>query len=227
MQVLEHSVIRVLNARGTNVGTGFMVADHLAVTCAHVVQAAGSACEQPICIEFYHNRKKDTAQVLQEGWSPPANDDMAFLRLDSLPEGVTPVVMGSAMQCNGHPYFSFGFAKLAGYDERPVNGIIDGLVSVRDRHKRDMLQLQGKEIDQGLSGAPVLDTKTGRVTGMVSEYKDNEQTRFAWATIADTLAPALSMLDPAFRLWPETFGPRELEPLSAVPDRYYPTTPAS
>jgi len=210
MQVLEHSVIRVLDAHGTTtVGTGFVVADHLAVTCAHVVQAAGSACEQPICIEFHYNGKKDTAQVLQEGWSPPANDDLAFLRLASLPEGVTPVVMGSTTQCNGHPYFSFGFAKLAGYDERPVNGIIDGLVAVRDQHKRDMLQLQGKEIDQGLSGAPVLDTKTGRVNGMVSEYKDNEQTRFAWATTADTLAPTLSMLDPAFRLWPETFGPRE------------------
>src|SRR5258708_2435150 len=119
MQVLEHSVIRILNARGTTVGTGFVVADHLAVTCAHVVRAAGRACEQPICIEFYSNGTKDTAQVLQEGWSPPANDDVALLRLTSLPEGVTPVVMGSATQCHGHPYFSFGFAKLAGYDNRP------------------------------------------------------------------------------------------------------------
>jgi hypothetical protein len=209
MHILEHKVIRVFNAHGTTVGTGFVVADHLAVTCAHVVQAAGSACGQPISIEFYSNGKKDTVQVLHEGWSPPANNDMALLRLNNLPEGVTPVVMGSATRCQGHPYFSFGFAKLAGYDNRPVNGIIDGLVSVRDSLKRDMLQLQGEAIDQGLSGAPVLDTKTGRVIGMVSEYQDNEQTRFAWSTTADTLALALSILDPSFCLWPETFGQRE------------------
>jgi hypothetical protein len=47
-----------------------------------------------------------------------------------------------------------------------------------------------------MSGAPVLDLTINRVVGMVSEYKDDERTRVAWATTADTLGtlhPSLSI----------------------------------
>jgi len=201
MQHLEQSIIRVLNANGTTVGTGFVVTDQLAVTCAHVIEAAGSTCGKTVCIQFYHGASEQVVQVREDGWSAASKDDIAFLRIDGLPEGVTSVIMGSAANCDGHDYRSFGFAKLAEFDSRKVSVIIDGVVSVRDQQKQCMIQLKGDEIDKGLSGSPVLNTKTDRVVGMVSEYKDSDQTRFAWATTSDTLASTLSALDPAFRLW--------------------------
>ena len=38
---LESSVIKILNAEGRVVGTGFVLTPALAVTCAHVIAAAG------------------------------------------------------------------------------------------------------------------------------------------------------------------------------------------
>ncbi len=205
-QDLERSVIRILNQSDATVGTGFVVADGLAVTCAHVVKAAGSDKDELLFVQFYADESQQIAQVLTEGWSPPEADDVAFLQLEDLPEGVVPVMLGSARNCEWHPYFAFGFARLASYDSRKVTDILDGIVSVLDKRKHPMLQLKGEEIDRGLSGSPVLDKQTNRVVGMVSEYQDNQRTRFAWATTADTL----SVLNRTLQLWPNTYGSDEL-----------------
>lgn len=66
-QQLEQCVIRILNTDGAVVGAGFVVADRLAATCAHVVQAAGSDPGQPISIQFYPSSVPEKAQVLYEG----------------------------------------------------------------------------------------------------------------------------------------------------------------
>ena len=205
-QDLEQCVIRILNQYDTTVGTGFVVADGIAVTCAHVVKAAGSDKGELLFIQFYADESQQIAQVLTAGWSPPEADDVAFLQIEALPQGVVPLILGSAKQCQGHRYSTFGFASLADFDSRPVSDTMDGVASVRDKRKQRMLQLKGEEIDRGLSGSPVLDTQTNRIVGMVSEYKDNTHTRIAWATTSDTL----SILNSALQLWPGTYGPNEL-----------------
>ena len=70
-QRLEQCVIRILNPDGATVGAGFVVAERLAVTCAHVVRAARSDAGQPIQIQFFAGGDSHTAQVLTEGWSAP------------------------------------------------------------------------------------------------------------------------------------------------------------
>ena len=40
---LTAGIIRILNINGDTVGTGFVLTDTLAVTCAHVVESAGSS----------------------------------------------------------------------------------------------------------------------------------------------------------------------------------------
>jgi V8-like Glu-specific endopeptidase len=44
---METSLIRVCDATGKTRGTGFVVSDSLAVTCAHVVEACGTAPGRP------------------------------------------------------------------------------------------------------------------------------------------------------------------------------------
>jgi hypothetical protein len=95
MHDLEQSVIHIIKTKGATVGPGFVVADRLAVTCAHVVQVAGSTPESPIHMQCYRDASKQFAHVLQEGDSPVKGDDVAFLLLDQLPEDVAPVILGS------------------------------------------------------------------------------------------------------------------------------------
>jgi len=45
---------------------------------------------------------KQFAHVLQEGYSPVKVDDVAFLLLDQLLEGVAPVILGSALHNEDH-----------------------------------------------------------------------------------------------------------------------------
>ena len=220
MHDLHESVIRILNGQGQTLGAGFVISDHLAVTCAHVVQAVGSDAGQTVHIQFFANDCQQTASVLSAGWSPPNADDLAFLQLDYLPQGIIAVVLGSAEKCSEHSYLSFGFAKIAGYDNRWASGTLDGVFYVPDRHKQSRLQLKGNEIKGGMSGAPVLDTQTDRVVGMVSEYGYDHDAdydysrRIAWATTSDTLlrlASAILADHPTLRLWPTAYGPVELK----------------
>src|SRR5436305_1995589 len=125
---LQQCVIRILNSKDQTVGTGFVVSNQLAVSCAHVIQKAGSDCDRKISIQFFTNEQKQTALVLSAGWSPSSADDIAFLQLEYLPEGIEPATLGSAQRCRGHSYNAFGFAKLAGYESRWSNGTLEGTV---------------------------------------------------------------------------------------------------
>src|SRR2546430_15705907 len=102
MHDVQQSTIRILNLDGATVGTGFVVTDHVAVTCAHVVQEAGSDCDLPIHIQFFADEGIQVVHVLSRGWSAPEINDIAFLQLDMLPLGVMPVVLSSASTSDGH-----------------------------------------------------------------------------------------------------------------------------
>lgn len=208
-QQLEQCVIRILNVDGAVVGAGFVVADRLAVTCAHVVQTAGGDRGQSISFQFYSSTVPQRAQVLVEGWSPfegveDAND-VAFLLLEPLLEEVMPAVLGTAKGRSRHPYTALGFPSLARYQHRWADGHLSGTVPVQ--RSRPTLQFEGGKIKEGMSGAPVLDLETDRVVGMVCEFKDDAGERFAWAVTSDTLVA----LNPALRLWPDAYGPKELD----------------
>ncbi len=55
---LESGVIKVLHASGRAAGTGFVLTHTLAVTCAHVVAAAGSGPGEKLAIVFYGQAEK-------------------------------------------------------------------------------------------------------------------------------------------------------------------------
>ena len=95
---LAASIFKILNPGGAATGTGVLVAPTLAVTCAHVVQAAGSApggrLEMACCAPPQKSGEPDkTVQgwVLEAGWSGPDLDDLAFVSLENPPEGLVPL----------------------------------------------------------------------------------------------------------------------------------------
>ncbi len=178
--MIESSTIRILTSDGKTVGTGFLVAKDLAVTCAHVVAATGAVDGDTIQVQFTERGEKIEAEVLPKYWRDTKNGDVAFLRLlKQIPDGIAPVRLGLAEHSHdGNIFRSFGYATAAGMQGIKANGTIDGYLR---EHK--LVQFQSPQANHGISGAPVLDEKRGVVVGMITkghnELGRNEQTTFA------------------------------------------------
>jgi len=181
---LEQSVFRILDSKGETVGTGFLLTKELAVTCAHVVKAAGYQPGDNLNLGYVQPENKELlqAKILTEGWAEKS--DLAFLAFAAPPPRMQPVRLGSAKGCEGHPYTSLGFPDLGPALANRPQASINGVVPVEDQG--EMLQIKGEEIKGGMSGAPVLDLNTGLVVGMINGYSD-DRTRLAYATPGETI----------------------------------------
>jgi hypothetical protein len=121
---LRSVVVRVLDLQGVTAGTGFLVDDEgLLVTCAHVVDLAGSGPGGTVAVAFLGDEPRP-ASVEAEYWRPPEAEDVAFLRLDGPPpEGARSLPLGSATGARGEAFRAYGFPKgkptqgLSGYGE--------------------------------------------------------------------------------------------------------------
>ena len=188
---LEACVLRICDDEGRTRGTGFLVTETLAVTCAHVVNACGAGPGGRVRVVFHRGGAARQADVLRNGWREVAGDDVAILSLrpegTPLPEGVRPAQLGSTRACGGHRMRALGFPPLeGGYDVAWAEGELRGVVP--HPNKRPMLQMDAWPIRKGMSGAPVLDLETGRVVGMVNEYLEGAP--LEWATTSETLHQA-------------------------------------
>lgn len=188
MSDLEACVLRVCDKDGKTRGTGFLVSESLAVTCAHVIDLCGAKPGDRVRIVFHATGQECEAEVLCGYWRPANADDVAFLRLlpegGPLPVGVTPVTLGMTRACNGHKMRVLGFPQLAGgYNVAWAEGELRGVVP--HPNKQPMLQMDARPIQRGMSGALVFDLTTQRVVGMVSEYLPDAP--LEWATTTETL----------------------------------------
>lgn len=189
---LQDGTVRILKPDGSTAGTGFVVKNNgLIATCVHVVQAAGAMPNGQVSLTFHRDDTPLKAKVVPGGWHP--SDDIAFLKLAE-PEsrGLAAVTLGSACGSNGHRYQALGYPEDGEVQARWPQGRISGMVPV-DGYNTELVQIQGTEVDRGLSGAPVLDLDTNSVIGMVIAYQDSArhenapQVRFAYAVPAETL----------------------------------------
>ena len=164
------------------VGTGFLVSRDLAVTCAHVVNLADAQPEEWLKIRFSGHEEEIDAYIVEEYWRDVDAGDIAFLKLESTPEGVMPLRLSAAKTSQpGNAFSSFGYAIAADIQGIIARGTIDGYLP-----DHNLLQMQAPQANQGISGAPVLDEKRGVVVGMITkghtELGRNEFTTFATPT---------------------------------------------
>lgn len=167
---LPMAVAQILTSDGRVAGTGFLVAEDLVVTCAHVVEAAGAGPGASVGLAFPRVVGTDGLEgtVLAELWRASAAEDVAFIRLTAMPTGARVLPLGSAEGRRGHEVRSFGFPTQA-----PVEGhwgvgkVADVLASSDGRGS--LLQLtDANDLTTGFSGGPVLDDRNGLVVGMVT-----------------------------------------------------------
>ena len=211
---LETSTLRILNSTGKTVGTGFLVAPNLAVTCAHVVVAADAIDGDTVQVQFTDRSEKISALVDPKYWRDVKKGDVAFLRLNSVPDGILPLRLAPAASCRpGSEFRSFGSATAAGHQGIHANGIIDGYLP---EHR--LLQLQSPQANHGISGGLVWDEARGVVVGMITqghiELGRNQETTFA--------TPAELLFEICFEIKPsETCPYLGLETFTAETARFF------
>ncbi|GIF16978.1 trypsin-like peptidase domain-containing protein [Actinoplanes teichomyceticus] len=159
------AVAQILDGRDTAAGAGFLIADDVLITCAHVVEAAGARIGEPVRLRFPQLTGSPSAsgRVLADGWEPPEGEDIAVVRLDAVPAGLRPLPLAGSDGRRGHPVRSFGFPAQAGA------GGHFGYGRAGDLLRPGLLQLtDANDLTQGFSGGPVWDDRAEAVIGMVS-----------------------------------------------------------
>ncbi|WP_380286398.1 trypsin-like peptidase domain-containing protein [Kitasatospora purpeofusca] len=218
---LPAAVVQVRDGAGLVVGAGFLVADGLVVTCAHVLEDGGYGPGSVVTLVFPHapGVPEVTGRVLEEAWRDPHEQDVALVRLERA-VGVAPLSLGSAAGARGHRVCSFGFPVQAPTGGHFGFATAGGLLPAADS-AGELLQLTGaNDLTQGFSGGPVLDEATGLVVGMLTAITapdaHDRGLGIAYVTPAAVLRevwPALGELD---------VSPyRALEPFTAEHARWF------
>ncbi|GAC1632972.1 MAG: hypothetical protein NVS4B7_20310 [Ktedonobacteraceae bacterium] len=204
-QNLRRFTVQIRNAKNEIVGTGFVVSTTgEIVTCAHVVRTAGvdprSAGNKLVYVCF--PEAADEAARLQSAkvvaYFPQHDDDVVILQLlgdvASLPIDQV-ASLGKAEESIDHPFRSYGFRPLPPYSGGLAAGVIQGDIPppTGKALQVDPVQLRSTQIDAGMSGAAVLDTKRNLVVGIVSQtYHSDPKTLkdhdTAWAINARVLS---------------------------------------
>ncbi|MFD6286315.1 trypsin-like peptidase domain-containing protein [Streptomyces sp. NPDC060205] len=162
-------VLQVLAGDGTVVGAGFLTGEATAVTCAHVVRAAGAGPGDRVEVVFPHlpAAPRTHGRVPAEQWRSPSEQDVAFLRLAEVPVEARVLALGSANRCRGHRVYAFGFPGQAPQGGHFGYGRAGDLLP--DGPGGQLLQLhEANDVTTGFSGGPVVDEVTHLVVGMVT-----------------------------------------------------------
>ncbi|MGW7611180.1 nSTAND1 domain-containing NTPase, partial [Streptomyces sp. NPDC054766] len=168
---LVAAVARIIRPDGAVAGTGFMVADGVVVTCAHVVEAAGGGPGEEILLSFPHVQGADRVEgsVLGELWRSAEDEDVAFIRLSGTSPGMRTMPLGSAEGCRGRQVRSFGFPAQAPPEGHFGFGVAGDLLPGADGRCTHLQLTAANDLTTGFSGGPVLDETTGLVIGMLTE----------------------------------------------------------
>ncbi|MGW1171581.1 nSTAND1 domain-containing NTPase [Streptomyces sp. NPDC002550] len=174
---LPSAVAQVVGPDDQVVGAGFLVADDILVTCAHVIQAAGSGPGATARMVFPHAGGAPEVEglVLEEAWRASEDDDVAVVRLTSAPAGMSAVRLGSAEGCRGHQVRSFGFPAQAPPGGQFGFGVTGDLLPASEGRGMHLQLTAANDLTTGFSGAPVLDEVTGLVIGMLTEITSPDE----------------------------------------------------
>jgi WD40 repeat protein len=223
---IADGVVLVLTSQGSLAGTGFVVSDTLLVTCSHVVQQCDAQDRNDPRTEtvrvIFHatgdtrdRRVSAEAAVVDQWWRGCEQEDIAFLRVNRVPDGVVILALGSADGVDRDEIHTFGY---------PDAGQVEGLggegrvVQHVKESGRPLLQLSSSEITSGFSGAPLWDRQKRRVIGVVTSILPSDrygklgETAFATpTTVLQAICPALQVSDvcPYFSL--NAFGADDAE----------------
>ena len=215
----EKSIVKVTaNDDQIETGTGFIVTDDgIVCTCYHVIgDIISKKVYDDIKVYFTSGKSPLSAHVLKDEkgqeYADPIND-IAFLQVCdksiSQPELESPTKeqelfvspLSESIDFNDHPFIAKGYRK---NDEFPQGlgsaGKIQTLTTyVIPEYTKEIsiVQLYVTDVQEGMSGSPVLDTKTNKVIGMITRYygkKEDKDENLVMAIPIKSLTKVYSQL---------------------------------
>ncbi|MGV9761588.1 nSTAND1 domain-containing NTPase [Streptomyces tricolor] len=192
----DAAVVRILDGSGRPTGAGFLIGPRDVLTCTHVVAGVlGAAPDDPeppegrLAVDFPLARPGHRIEARVVAWTPLGGDgpgDVTVVRLLAEPPANAPVAR--LVDDGASPdrrVRTFGFP--AGYDDGVWStGWLRGMQGA-DWFQYDTDPAAQHGIRQGFSGAPVWDTESGGVVGMVVAADHDAGIRTAYAIPTRTL----------------------------------------
>jgi len=165
----EACIVRLVEEGRRRTGTGFFVAPGYVLTCAHVVEPTTNNPPSRFSVES----KGGTWEAMPEQWRPGEFQDLAVLRT---PANDNPCVLLGAAAEPTDPFWTQGFVSAQGELRlEPATGEIEG-----ERRSRletggpefTLIKFKGGQIVPGMSGAPLLNLRTGAICGIVARTRN-------------------------------------------------------
>jgi len=140
-------------------GTGFFVAPGLFLTCAHVVKSSRDRSDS-VAVEWEGRSYIATIEKCLDAEYP----DLALLKIEQK-MGAHPCVYLHESVDLGDKLYSYG------YTDNYPKGDSATFESEGWADEQKLLKLKGGEVRHGLSGAPILNRRTGGVCGLVTRTR--------------------------------------------------------
>ncbi len=167
-------------------GTGFFVAPRLILTCAHVLK--GLKVDETIKV----NRKSTSISVTIEALTSDDWPDLGLLRVDGAPSKAWVLLDSDLAQHD--PVHAFGFPKHGGREQR-TDGIagrfedftwqrLAAEAAAEGWPDRPLIKFKDALVVGGYSGSALLNLRSGRVVGVVSETINGAAAVGGWAVPA-------------------------------------------
>ena len=181
VQDLRYFTVKICDVAFNKIlGTGFVVSRQgKIVTCAHVVRKASETGKVAEGLEvgvYFSRATNPDSKALRATVAAcfqDYDDDVVLLQLENpyLPDGIEVAILGTAEESADHPFQSFGYRRLDNYLGWPVKGEIINFVERPEGSglQAELLNLDCKHIDFGMSGAAVLDTELDLVVGIIAQ----------------------------------------------------------
>lgn len=185
-ELLHQCTVRISSHGNAGYGTGFFVTPGLILTCAHVVKAVQA---NKSAVEVSWQGSSYEALMMQLA----ANADLALVQI-----GITkhPCVFLDAHALPGDGFYSYGYSDEY-MEGDPATFTCEGWGG----EQQELLKFKIGQVRPGFSGAPLLNTRTGYVCGIIQRTRDRS-TDLGGRAIASSVAfrefPTLSALQQTF-----------------------------
>lgn len=162
-QLLKLCTVRIKTAKGGSQGTGFFIAPHIILTCAHVIG-------KHVVGEFVEVFPDGSTQPLQAEIKEifPNGIDLAIL-LTTEEVSSTCVYLDKEIQSRDSCYtYGYTDAEQGFPDGDPVTLECEGITG----GSSPLIKLKGGQVRPGLSGSPLLNLRTGKVCGVIKRTRN-------------------------------------------------------
>lgn len=165
--LIKSCTVKILIPGQMGWGTGFFVDKGLILTCAHVVR---KAVDKPVKVFWPFKAKTLSATVDPKNFFDDGKTlDIALLSLaEPYPDDHPCVLLDEASVAFGQELYSYGFLK-----SYPNAASVDSINESLTGDTPPLLKFKAGHIEPGLSGAVLINLKTGMVCGMVKQTHDS------------------------------------------------------